>query len=283
MEIVENAQSNSSSPVLSQLSFDDVHTLMLILYDSFESFVCQKWLKRIVEEKDVRFVLEDKRGSYDSTTFYDHFPELKMEAMAYVLEDASEKQATFNISGFASFLNEKFRELYMEQFDKDAWNTDKLIRSLESCRLDLIEWVGIHAKNVARPYFEGDEREDVVESRKKFIDHFLNNKEAYFLPSKEGNIYKWTVPVSGDESKIIILLCHDESTFKSGEVPAYRWIFPHIAPFFSKGRGRSIMLSMFMVQHNESDIFTLNEAEWNEAVKAFPILKEAVPILNYFE
>jgi hypothetical protein len=146
--------------------------------------VCQKWLKRIVDETDIKVVLEDKRGSYERTTFYDHFPELKMDAMAYALEEASKKQATFNVSGFASFINEKFRELYINQFENDAWDTGKLIRSVESCRLDLIEWGAIHAKNVARPYFEGHEREDVVENRKKFIDHFLNNKESYFVPKK---------------------------------------------------------------------------------------------------
>ncbi len=50
----------------------------------------------------------------------------------------------------------------------------------------------------------------------------------------------------------------------------------NITPFFSKGKGRSIMLSMFMIQHDENDIFQLDENEWNEAVNEFPTLKEKV-------
>jgi hypothetical protein len=70
----------------------------------------------------------------------------------------------------------------MENFDQDALNAGKLIRSDESCRLDLIEWGAINAKNSVRPYFEGHEREDVVISREFFIDHFINNKEFYYYP-----------------------------------------------------------------------------------------------------
>ena len=41
-----------------------------------------------------------------------------------------------------------------------------------------------------------------------------------------------------------ILICHDESTFRSGEIPSHRWLIPENAPFFNKGRGRSIMVSL---------------------------------------
>jgi hypothetical protein len=36
-----------------------------------------------------------------------------------------------------------------------------------------------------------------------------------------------------------------------------------------------------MIQHNESDIFNLNESEWNEAIIAYPNLLEKDPILNF--
>lgn len=98
-----------------------------------------------------------------------------------------------------------------------------------------------------------------------------------------------------------ILLSHDESTFKSGrknfiakihqlnqyiifligEVSSHRWLFPSLAPFFNKGRGRSVMLSFFIVQHDEVDLLTLNADEWNNAVRAYPELLVEDEIINY--
>ncbi|CAF5189848.1 unnamed protein product, partial [Rotaria magnacalcarata] len=36
----------------------------------------------------------------------------------------------------------------------------------------------------------------------------------------------------------IVLLCHDESTYKSGEISAKCWIVEDNAPFYNKGHGR---------------------------------------------
>ncbi|CAF1107627.1 unnamed protein product, partial [Brachionus calyciflorus] len=60
---------------------------------------------------------------------------------------------------------------------------------------------------------------------------------------------------------------HDESTFRSGEMSAFKWIFPENMPFFNKGRGQSIMLSLFMIQHNSNDIFQLSETEREKAIE----------------
>jgi hypothetical protein len=60
---------------------------------------------------------------------------------------------------------------------------------------------------------------------------------------------------------------HDESTFRSGEVCPKRWFFKENTPFFSKSRGRSHMVSDFLVQHPSGPFFQLNEHEWMQAVK----------------
>ncbi|CAF1138491.1 unnamed protein product, partial [Didymodactylos carnosus] len=88
-----------------------------------------------------------------------------------------------------------------------------LIRSIESCRLDIRRWGERHEANSNRPYFEGHERADIC----------------------------------------LFLLCDN-------------------APFFSKGRGRSHMLSDFLVLHPSSPFFRLNQEEWNEATKKYPEL-----------
>ena len=61
----------------------------------------------------------------------------------------------------------------------------------------------------------------------------------------------------------------------------FRWMFPETAPFFNKGRGRSVMLSLFIVQHESIDILKLDEDEWKEALKKYPELNQEDEFLNY--
>ena len=68
------------------------------------------------------------------------------------------------------------------------------------------------------------------------------------------------------------LLVHDESTFRSGEVSPKRWFFKENMPFFSKGRGRSHMVSDFLVQHPSGPFFELSEDEWKQAVAKYKTL-----------
>ena len=69
------------------------------------------------------------------------------------------------------------------------------------------------------------------------------------------------------------LLVHDESIFGSGEVSPRRWFFKEKAPFFSKGRGRSHMVSGFLVQHPSEPFFELNENEWKQAIAKYKSLR----------
>ncbi|CAF1508602.1 unnamed protein product, partial [Didymodactylos carnosus] len=72
---------------------------------------------------------------------------------------------------------------------------------------------------------------------------------------------------------------HDECTFRSGEVSARRCVIDDSAPFFSKGRGRSYMISDFLVIHPSSPYFQLSPAEWNQATQRYPKLLEEVDII----
>ena len=53
---------------------------------------------------------------------------------------------------------------------------------------------------------------------------------------------------------------------------AKRWPVEGHTPFFSKGRGRSHMLSDFIVQHPRGPSFSLSDAEFSLAAKKFPSL-----------
>jgi hypothetical protein len=51
--------------------------------------------------------------------------------------------------------------------------------SEEGCRVDLLKWGGKWDKNKNRPYFEGNEREDVVVQRNEFVNYFTKHKDKY--------------------------------------------------------------------------------------------------------
>jgi len=233
---------------------------------------CHLWVNTIVEEDDLCVILKDNRGSYKRITFYEEFPELLEEAKSFALSEGCKKECTFNAQALSVFVDKRFREIFPE-IELDS---EELVRSVESCRVDLLKWGAKYDENKNRPYFEGHEREDVIEARKCFIEHMHEIKDFCYVPKKD-NVYSWIQPMR----KKKILISHDESTFRSGEVSRFRWIFPERAPFFNKGRGRSIMISLFMVSHNEFSIFELDEDEFKLAVETHPELNE-VEQLNYF-
>jgi hypothetical protein len=51
-----------------------------------------------------------------------------------------------------------------------------------------------------------------------------------------------------------------------------RWIFGDNSPFFEKGKGRSPMVSDFLVSHNSSPFFRLNDKEYSLALEKYPEL-----------
>ncbi|CAF4927624.1 unnamed protein product [Rotaria socialis] len=159
------------------------------------------------------------------------FNEFISEAKAYAAERCAAKAADFDAFELTKFIDEQFYMLTDLKKDPD----DSLIRSVQSCRLDLRRWGARFESNSQRPYFEGHERQDVVQHRTHFLQYFLPRKDSYYLIS-EGSQPKWRVPTDGTPT---ILIFHDESTFRSGEVSAKRWLYGDQAPFYSKGRGRS--------------------------------------------
>jgi hypothetical protein len=239
---------------------------------------CQEWYNKILlNENDPFVIITDKRGGYRREEFYELYPELEIEAKLYALEQTSKKSAIFTTNQLALFLTKRFEEI-----NEIKLNDGQLIRSEASCRLDLLKWGACWEKNSSRPYFEGHERPDVIEQRQNFIKFFHENKHLYTHPHPNKNIEmeNWYYP-SEINVKSRILITHDESTFKSGEVQTQRWLFPDNAPFFNKGSGRSLMLSYFLVQNDEYSLFDLNEEEWNEAIKNHESLNNDDDFMNY--
>ncbi|CAF1609951.1 unnamed protein product, partial [Didymodactylos carnosus] len=147
------------------------------------------------------------------------------DAKAFVVQACSQKSGEFKALELAQFINEKYYELtgIKKQIGDD------FIRSERSCHLDLRRWEAKSEANSQRPYFEGHERDDVVKHRNEFIGYFLAHKDYYYTIT-DGEISMWKIPIQNPHR---ILIFHDESTFRSGEVSPKRWFFGENTPFFS--------------------------------------------------
>ena len=69
-------------------------------------------------------------------------------------------------------------------------------------------------------------------------------------------------------------LGHGESTFRSGDVNAKKWLMEEYTPFHSKGRGCSFMVSDFLVCHPSGPCFSLSDIEIQQAIKTYPNLAD---------
>ncbi|CAF1542252.1 unnamed protein product [Adineta ricciae] len=245
-----------------------------ILYDETDHFlkkigglsgqVAHKWATVFITETFDKYC-DEGRGGKRSDAFYDVYPDIEAEAKIFAVGQCQQKAASFTICDLAQFINTKYCQI--NGLVDDA---SDLVRSVESCRLDLRKWGARFEPNTKRPYFEGHDRADVVAHRNQFVDYLLNHKDKYYTVTS-GDDPRWTAPRARTRK---ILICHDESTFRTGEVRAKRWVMDKSAPFYSKGNGRSVMVSDFLVQHPSSPFFRLNQQEWNNAIRQYPELTD---------
>ncbi|CAF4402376.1 unnamed protein product, partial [Didymodactylos carnosus] len=103
---------------------------------------CHKWAK-VFSKGDYEEFSNDLRGSKQTDSFYDTFPETEADAKAFAVQACSQK-------------------------------------SERSCRLDLRRWRAKFEAHSQRPYFEGHERGDVVKHHNEFIGYFLAHKDYYY-------------------------------------------------------------------------------------------------------
>ncbi|CAF1665546.1 unnamed protein product [Adineta ricciae] len=224
--------------------------------------VAHKWADIFMNGNFDEFIC-DGRGGKRGNSFYDVYPDIENEAKAFAVSQCEQKAASFTTLELAQFINEKYCKI-----NNINENNFELIRSAESARLDLRRWGARFDTNANRPYFEGHDRADVVTHRQQFLQHFTSNASNYYYVSA-GEDPQWHAPTTTTPT---ILICHDESTFRSGDVRSKRWLIDSSAPFFNKGQGRSVMISDFLVQHSSGPFFYLNEKEWTNATSRYPDL-----------
>jgi hypothetical protein len=87
---------------------------------------------------------------------------------------------------------------------EDAFSIFSNVRLFFHSSLDLRRWGARFKENGARPYFEGHERSDVVESRLQFINYFLDRKQYYYTVTDDEVLPSWNTPSQKPPS---ILIC----------------------------------------------------------------------------
>ena len=149
--------------------------------------VAHEWTEIFLNGDLGTFEIE-KRGGKHADGFYDFFPELENEAKAFVVESCAKKSAAFTTLDLAKYIDRRYYEITGTPKTDDA-----LVRSPESCRLDLRHWGAKFQPNSQRPYFEGHERDDVVKHRDEFVSYFLARKDKYYTISDEEKP-TWHIP-----------------------------------------------------------------------------------------
>lgn len=227
---------------------------------------CHKQYLKLKNTDDLfEFFSIDGRGGKNDNSFYDDFPEIEIEAKNFIAEETKKKESNFTIKKLAQFITTKF----FEKTNSEQEYPDELVRTETAIHNDLIKWGASYDPVSKKTYFEGHEREDVVQERTRLVDYFLNRKDNYYRVD-ESNPPKWVEPTENPT----VTFFHDETTFKTGEQNSKRWYFNNSAPFISKGRGRSLMVSDFLMAHPSGPFFRLNEEEWKRAIKKYPSLLE---------
>lgn len=148
--------------------------------------------------EDFQEFCADGRGGKQIAAFYDVYPELEIQGRRFAIEGASRKSASFTVQELAEYVDQQYYSLTGE-----AKETDELIRSVQSLRLDLRRWGIYYASNKLRPFFIGHERQDVVEHRTKLVDYFLSRQDQYYRVT-HGEDPRWIIPSCPNP---ILLLC----------------------------------------------------------------------------
>ncbi|CAM4873059.1 unnamed protein product [Rotaria socialis] len=245
------------------ISYEETHRFLKTI-GGLTADVTHKWSNVFMNGNFDEFLI-DGRGGKRGDSFYDVYPELEVDAKAFAVLQCEQKAPSFTVYDLAQFIDKEYYEV--NKINKV--NSD-LVRSVGSCRLDLRNWNARFENNTNRPYFEGHESSDVIAHREQFIHYLLTNEDKYYTVSSDENPV-WQTPKSLVPT---ILICHNESTFRSGDVRAKLWLVDTSAPFFNKGGGRRVMISHFLVHHPSGPFFQLNEKEWTNAVQRFPDLLE---------
>jgi hypothetical protein len=95
-------------------------------------------------------------------------------------------------------------------------------------------------------YFDGHEREDVVEYRNIFLNKMLQYEK--FMPTFEGENMEQQNPLLLPNEKLHILVTHDECIFYANDDRPIIWASLGSSPLRKKEQGKSFMVNEFLLE-----------------------------------
>jgi hypothetical protein len=95
-------------------------------------------------------------------------------------------------------------------------------------------------------YYDGHERDDVIQYRKKFLEEMFEHEK--YMSKYEGEAMNRIYPNLPEGKKERILVTHDECIFYSNDGKRGVWAKNGELPLRKKGNGRSIMVSEFLTE-----------------------------------
>jgi len=133
-------------------------------------------------------------------------------------------------------------------------------------------------------FFDGHEREDVVEYRKQFL-HTMEEMLLYIVEFNEDGTmkpkqYPEDCSVGGPQRRPIIMITHDESIFSANDGRHQAWISENGAFLRPKGKGKGIMVSDFLLPWSRLNLSSLPRELQNE-LEASGIPSEAAVLFEY--
>ena len=96
---------------------------------------------------------------------------------------------------------------------------------------------------------DGHEREDVVKSRKEFLERLNRLKRTHLPPPPCSDERVATLPPDAETRKKLVLLYHDESIFNTNEGQTWMWATEDTPVIQPKTKGVGVMVSDFIDQH----------------------------------
>ena len=134
--------------------------------------------------------------------------------------------------GPAKLNNQRLQELDPNKFQCHCGETARVWLHL----------LGLSQKNHQKGvFFDGHDREDVVEDRSNFLDKLQDLDEITVVPGKP-------LPSVCDDEKPLIRVVHDESTFYANADQSVFWLDGSKQLLKQKSVGQSIMVSDFVVE-----------------------------------
>jgi hypothetical protein len=97
-------------------------------------------------------------------------------------------------------------------------------------------------------YINGHEQEDIVDYRKKFVQHWKEYEKQFVIYDNKGQVVSWPHGFAVPGVRFhLILVTHDELTFYENDHRKTKWVHEkEKAATEKKGKGQSIMASDFL-------------------------------------